>query len=255
MNLQRRPSVTATSAAIPFLRGVGAAALAVGFATQVQATILVFQTNLAIVNAINVPPEYGSNVQSSSAVLSDGNTWLSQQGNGFTPQVSVAYDILTATGGGGTSDSTHVQSYTNSGDLGVAAYTPFPFTDDTTEIDLTPQTGYEVVLNSFDLVSYANGTYTNQPVRVYDANYNLLTDFGGPQTLTSTHSHFAPNLTSTGMLRLQYGDNLDVGINNVSFDQFSVPEPSGLVIGICAAAALALRRHVSRRWPRDSSSC
>ena len=67
----------------------------------------------------------------------------------------MAYDILTATGGGGTSDSTHVQSYTDSGDLGVAAYAPSPFAHDTTEIDLTPRAGYEVVLNSFDLVSYA----------------------------------------------------------------------------------------------------
>ena len=233
---------------------VGAAALAIGFATHAQATILVFQTDPTIVNAINVPSEYGSNVNSSSAVLSDGNTWLSQQGNGFTPQVSVAYDILTATGGGGTSDSTHVQSYTDSGDLGVAAYAPAPFARHTTEIDLTPQAGYEVVLNSFDLVSYANGIYTNQPVRVYDANYNLLTDFGGPQTVTSTHSHFAPNLTSTGMLRLQYGDNLDVGINNVSFDQFAVPEPSGLAIGICAAAALALKLSRKPSRPRASSA-
>ncbi len=246
MNLQRRYSITATSTAIPVLRGVGVAALTLGFATHVQATILVFQTDPAIVNAINVPPEYGSNVNSSGAVLSDGNTWLFQQGNGFTPQVNVRYDILTAAGGGGTSDSTHVQSYTNSGDLGVAGYAPVPFAHDTTEIDLTPRTGYEVVLNSFDLVSYANGTYTNQPVRVYDANYNLLADFGGPQTVTSTHGHFAPNLASTGMLRLQYGDNLDVGINNISFDQLAVPEPSSLAIGLCAAAALALRRHVSR---------
>ena len=254
MKLQRRCSITTASTAIRLLRGVGAAALAVGFATHVHATTLVFQTNPAIVSAINVPSEYGSNVNSSSAVLSDGNTWLSQQGNGFTPQVSVAYDILTATGGGGTSDSTHVQSYTDSGDLGVAAYAPAPFVHDTTEIDLTPRAGYEVVLNSFDLVSYAYGTYTNQPVRVYDGNYNLLTDFGGPQTVTSTHSHFAPNLASTGMLRLQYGDNLDVGVNNVSFDQFAVPEPSSLAIGLCGAAALALRLSRKLSRPRDSSS-
>lgn len=251
MNLHCRCSITANSTVnstvIPFLRGVGAAALAVGFATHALATVLVFQTDPAIVNAINVPPEYGSNVNSSRAVLSDRNTWLDQQGNGFTPQVSVAYNILTAAGGSGTSDSTHVQSYTGSGDLGVAAFAPAPFTHDTTEIDLTPGAGYEVVLNSFDLVSYANGTYTNQPVRVDDANYKLLADFGGPQSVTSTHSHFAPNLAGTGMLRLQYGDNLDVGINNVNFDQFAVPEPSSLAIGLCAAAALALRRHVSRR--------
>ena len=165
MNLERRCSLAATSTAIPFMCGVGASALLIGFATHVHATTLVFQTNPAIVNAINVPSEYGSNVTSSSAVLSDGNTWLYQQGNGFTSQVSVAYDILTATGGGGTSDSTHVQSYTDSGDLGVAAYAPFPLVRDTTEIDLTPRAGWEIVLNSFDLVSFANGTYTNQPVR------------------------------------------------------------------------------------------
>jgi hypothetical protein len=255
MNLQRRFSITATSTAILFMRGVGAAALAVGLAAHVQATVLVFQTDPAIVNAINVPPEYGGNVNSSSGVLSDGNTWLSQQGSGFTPQVGVAYDILTAAGGGGTSDSTHVQSYTNSGDLGVAAYAPVPFAHDTTEIDLTPQSGYEVVLNSFDLVSYANGAYMNQPVRVYDANYTLLTDFGGPQLVMSAHSHFAPNLSSKGMLRLQYGDNLDVGINNVNFDQFAVPEPSGLTIGLGAVAALALKLSRKPSRSRDSSSC
>jgi hypothetical protein len=254
VNLPRRCSITAIVTSIPFMRGVGAAALAVGFATHVHATILVFQTDPVIVNAINVPPEYGSNVNSSSAVLSDGNTWLYQQGNGFTPQVRAAYDILTATGGGGTSDSAHLQSYTGSGDLGVAAFAPVPFAHDTAEIDLTPQAGYEVVLNSFDLVSYANGTYTDQPVRVYDANYNLLADFG-PQSVTSTHSRFAPNLVSTGMLRLQYGDNYDVGINNVNFDQFAVPEPTSLAISLFGAAALALRRHASRRRPRDSSSC
>ena len=92
------------------------------------------------------------------------------------------------------------------------------------------------------------------PVRLVDKFNNVLEDFG-PMTIFGagpSHSVVIPTLAPQKMIRIQWGDNWNTGIDNIHFTQVlgagaqpqHVPEP-GLLALLAAAsipAALALRR-------------
>ncbi len=201
-----------------------------------RATTLIFTTNPTVsVNGSLIPLDYGDNVTATTAVLSDTKTYNYLQGTGFTPNITADYQIWNALGNSGSHPlNPNLTFYDSSGDLPYAVYSTQSGTT-VAEIDLIPAAGYSVTLNSFDLVGFNSTVQNNQPIRIYDAAYGLLTDFGGLQSISSsTHNHFAPAITSSGTLRIQYGNNFNLGINNVDFNQ-AVPEPSTITLFVLGA--------------------
>jgi hypothetical protein len=118
------------------------------------------------------------------------------------------------------------------------------------EISLTPQTGYKVKLNSFDLAGFL-ADQPNQTVRILDANYNVVLDYS-PFNMEgdSGHSTFLPNIISNQTIRIQFGTSWDTGIDNINFDQVAnnaVPEPAtilgSLAFSVFGANSLRKRHH------------
>lgn len=104
------------------------------------------------------------------------------------------------------------------------------------EITFVPAEGYGVRLVSFDMAGWPNLDRTNSILRLVDAKQTVVYDFAanGPvkiegNLLGPQHSTFAPNLTFDGTLRLQWGTDWNVGIDNVKFESVPlsvIPEPS-----------------------------
>ena len=102
------------------------------------------------------------------------------------------------------------------------------------ELSLVPEPGWRVRLNGFDIAGWLQTDHPNQTLRILDENFNSMIDYSpvvihgaGP-----THDSYAPNLTSAGRLRIQWGPDWNVGIDNVSFSQVAVPEPSSLLLAV-----------------------
>jgi len=115
------------------------------------------------------------------------------------------------------------------------------------EISFTPDAGYGVRLNSFDLAGWPLADYADQPLVIYDANYNVLVNYSPLDVAgaNGTHTFVAPNLTHFGTIHIQFSNTWNVGIDNVNFDQLSaVPEPSTIASAAFAAVAglVVLRR-------------
>ncbi|PSB00613.1 hypothetical protein [Merismopedia glauca] len=192
----------------------------------------------------DIPSTYGDNVNSTSDAV---GSYL--KGNGFTPNITVDYrGVNPADGSSSFFDNLDFWS-TDYGDLQNIAY---PVVDGTLgEISLTPQTGYKVKLNSFDLAGFLRADQPNQTVRILDANYNVLLDYS-PFNVEgdSGHSTFLPNLISSQTIRIQFGNSWNTGIDNINFDQVAnnaVPEPAtilgSLAFSIFGANSLRKRQN------------
>jgi hypothetical protein len=126
----------------------------------------------------------------------------------------------------------------------------------TAEVSLTPAAGYGIKINSFDMAGWLNQDRTNTVMRLVDGSGNVLYDFasGGAVAIEgdftgARHSSFAPNISSGGTVRLQWGDDWDIGLDNLNFEVVplsAIPEPAlaPLVLG-CVALAGWLRRRGS----------
>lgn len=126
------------------------------------------------------------------------------------------------------------------------------------EITFVPAEGYGVRLVSFDLAGYSHVDRTNSTLRILDATGNVLIDYvalgqgtvqgdaNGPQ-----HSTFTPNLTVAGPVRVQWGNDWDIGIDNIRFEAVAlaaVPEPATWAcFGAGLIALLAWRRRKTAR--------
>ena len=90
------------------------------------------------------------------------------------------------------------------------------------EVSLVPEPGYTVILNSFDLGGYPLTDVSGQTVRVLDANDVVLVDFS-PQLVEGDagHTHVVPPqaIVAAGEIKIQFGPNWYVAIDNVNFDQ------------------------------------
>ncbi|HEY0947708.1 MAG TPA: PEP-CTERM sorting domain-containing protein [Opitutaceae bacterium] len=122
------------------------------------------------------------------------------------------------------------------------------------EITFVPAEGYGVRLVSFDLAGWPNLDRTSSILRLVDANQKVVFDFAanGPvmiegNLLGPQHSTFAPNFTFDGTLRLQWGTDWNIGVDNIVFEAVPlsvIPEPSTwalLVVGV-ALVWLSWRR-------------
>jgi hypothetical protein len=192
----------------------------VAFAPSAKGTILTF-------DVVPIPSilydQYGDSANA------DSMYWGYQRmGNGWTPDIFIDYrtallsnDSTTcaclATWGGGY------------GDLGNIAY-PVTSSGAYGEVSLVPLPGVQVRVNAFDLASYS-GDQPLQPVLVVDASGNVLWDAGSPtihkcvpgsDPCIATHEHFTPNVQSGGILRIRFGNNWNIAIDNVDFDQIGM---------------------------------
>lgn len=218
------------------LKLLAAALPLVLFAGHANATILTFD-GLGLPNYGDIPGSYGDNVTALS--MPSGNYG---QGNGFTPNVAVEYRTWRISDNSLIANNLDYWS-TDYGDLvGVA----FPTTsgDAFAEISLIAESGWNVLLNSFDLGGWSMRTYDNR-VRILDGNGTVLFE-QNPATILGaggTHSTFTPNL-SANVIRIQYGfNNWNIGIDNVNFDQTPVPLPaSAYLFGSALMGLIASRR-------------
>ncbi len=171
-------------------------------------------------------------------------------GNGFTPNISMAYDLIDSISGDAIAGvKPLIQWNWFSGYYDVAMASSIR-TGDLGQMTLTPDTGWLVALNSVDVV--ARGTeQTNQTVRVLDASDTVLWELTGG-TIPITGLHLTLDVASAGPIRFQFGDG-DIAIDNVDFDQrvpVPVPEPATGLLVLCGAVAAFVPR--KRHWDRRS---
>lgn len=154
----------------------------------------------------------------------------------------------------------HLEFWNNDyGDLTKVAY---PSANGTVgEIAIVPAEGYGVRVVSFEMAGYSHQDRTNTVMRILDGSGNVLLNFAasgsvaiqgdgsGPQ-----HSTFTPNLTFAGAVRLQWGTDWDIGLDNLKFEAVplsAIPEPSTwALLGLGAAGVLGWRRRRRGFRPR-----
>lgn len=204
-------------------------------AAPARATILTFD----IVNQANYGPitTYGTRVNGPNDA--DGSYLM---GNGWTPNVVASY--RTVDPNNQSTLTNHVDSWdTGYGDLVNVAFASS--SGYLAEVTLTPDAGYGITLNSFDLAGWPFQDYLNQPLTIYDENYKVLLDYTPIAAPGSGHAHVEPALSHNGTIHIQFSNNWNVGIDNINFDQYrtsAVPEPATLVSAAFAAVAgLAVR--------------
>lgn len=105
------------------------------------------------------------------------------------------------------------------------------------EISITAASGYAVHLIAFDMAGWPNTDRTNSHMRLLDAAGNTLLNYAaqGPVTIQGDangpqHSSFAPNLVAAGTLRIQWGVDWNVGIDNIQFQIVPIPEPPAWIL-------------------------
>lgn len=184
---------------------------------------------------------YGTRVGSTSDA--DGSYLM---GNGFTPNVVASYRTIDTMDQSAYVDFLYLWT-TDYGDLENVAFAAA--NGYLAEITLTPDAGFGITLNSFDLAGWPWTSFDDQPLTIYDANYKVLLDYSPIDVAGAggAHTHVAPVLSHNGTIHIRFSDNWSVGIDNINFDQYrasAVPEPATFASAALAAVAglAALRR-------------
>lgn len=130
------------------------------------------------------------------------------------------------------------------------------------EIAFTPEVGYAVHLISFDMAGYNRTDLVTPVLRLVDASDNVVFDFTaqaapGPLTIQGDangpqHSSFTPDITYGGTLRLQWGNNWNVGIDNIRIEAVAIPEASTVALLGVGAAGLIAAQGWRRKRARDT---
>lgn len=114
-------------------------------------------------------------------------------------------------------------------------------------VQLTPDAGWDVVLERFDLGAWASNNYPDSRVRVVDAQGGTLFDTGVFTFPGNTvFSYPAAPIRSSLALRVYINDFGDLGLDNFQFSQVAtIPEPGSWALwlaGVGVLGALARRR-------------
>jgi len=175
-----------------------------------------------------------------------------------TPHVGVSYWSDAA--GAGQTDRPNLAFWTaNYGNLTNVAYPNVDLGETgsgiaaTGYLYLTPDPGWQVVLNGFDVAGYAPnaGLYTggNIPYSwlvTWSGGPTMASGFFGPAgTALSSHVSFAGPIVSSTPIVIALGGDWNVALDNVSFDETPVPEPGSL--GLIGAGLLELIRRRRRQ--------
>jgi hypothetical protein len=192
----------------------------------------------------DLPQDYGDRVAGSPQDVTGGQYTYGNAGEGFTPNVEVAYSLGLATGAG------EVQMWIS----GYGGLTNVIFgTPGSQRIDIqfTADPGYSVLLHGFDLAGYPGADYTINGVAVLEGSNTLFSQsnvlvggdgFGQP----FTHFDFSTPLAGSSLtLQIDYsniasGQQDNIGLDNLRFSQFPspVPEPSAWVFFLAGCGLL-----------------
>jgi len=219
-----------------------------------RATILTFDAK-GISNNQPFPVGYGDNIDATKVVSGDAAANTYGLGNGATPNVTVGFTPSAPFG----SDAFSSFYYYSDADWPkVAELYTAPLGDNINvfEITFTPDAGYLVQVNSFDLYDYPNyhnGEDHTVGWRVLDGASVLASgSVTVPSTVSPTvvpvGSVMSNGFAGTVVLELTHsaGFGADLGLDNVNFDQSAaVPEPS--VIGLMATGLLVLLRTAKQK--------
>jgi hypothetical protein len=241
--------------ALSALTCASVAVLAVTSARPAQAqgtTILTFDPASSYTEGTAIPQNYGDNVTAATM-----GSFQYGGSNGFTPNVTVTY------GGGLGAPSVPQFHQSGYGDLQNYIQGPLDQTTSLILVTLTPEAGYSVTLNSVDLATLHNSTFTINGLQVFGNGGTLLynqpnaTVTGGAASPWA-HSHYDfTNVTSTGFVTLQIdASNLvdkagAIALDNISFTQNRItqtaaPEPGTfalLSMGALSGLGILVRRH------------
>lgn len=192
-------------------------ALALFAAEASFATILTFDLDPLPADGAAIPSAYGDRVSGPSDATGDYG------GTTFTPEIEVEYRTLF----NGSPVWSFLSFWEDVEDgFPDVANVAFPNLSPlgSGEIVFTPDPGYRVVLNQFDVVWWMDNQET-MPIAYYDANGKLLasTPTNRPPSGNAT---LAPGLVQSKQLRLRFGSTYDHGIDNISFDQ----EPARVLV-------------------------
>ncbi len=187
--------------------------LTLGMASTSNASILTFDG----ISDFFIPEDYGDNITSTL----DGVTGYEYgMGNGFTPNITVEYAPDT---GGFSLWPTNYAELVNA--LGHGSF------DVPGEIILTPDPGYQVTLNSFDIAGWVNVDYQTQ-FAIYDDNGSLASPnlFSADLLVPGANSinPLAGSITATGSLHIFVSNIGSTGIDNINFDQTVIPVPAAV---------------------------
>lgn len=138
------------------------------------------------------------------------------EGNGFTPNINVSYNTV------GGNQYLEAWNY-DYGDLVNVAYADYD--GGTAEIKFVADPGYTVIINSFDMAGYPTLDKTATLIEIVDG---VGTTVWNPSSLfiegSSGHSSFSPAVTGSS-LTIRWGDDWNIGIDNINFDQTAAPVP------------------------------
>ncbi len=204
--------------------------LAVGLliANNASATVLDF-AGLGLSNWESIPQTYGDNT-------------------GTTPNVGVSYSVVDGSGNPHATESIEYWNTPQYGDLFDVAYSGA--NGWYAKITLTPDSGFDVILNSFDMAGYPQTNLALASLEVLSGSGAQLWDSGVTTILGAgpTHNSFSPNITSSGPISIVWGTNWNIGIDNINFSQrqtqggIPVPEPTTLALLGLGLAGLGFRR-------------
>ncbi|SHJ63209.1 PEP-CTERM protein-sorting domain-containing protein [Rubritalea squalenifaciens DSM 18772] len=199
----------------------------------------------------NIPDTFGDNVSASDP----GRFEVT---DGGTPNIGLTWDAS----GGTNANSWQFHGWGGSDyAAGGALQMDGSSTNSIFSITFTPEAGFGVVLNGFDFVGDTNNDtyqYRVDLVRTFDNNTVFTTTTAEWTTDTSQPQENAPSVTIdyTGALGEEYrldlvrlnddssdtGSRVDIAIDNLSFGQTAIPEPTSTALVGLGAFAFVLRR-------------
>jgi hypothetical protein len=205
-----------------FCIAIGSVALYTG----AHATVLTFDIN-GETNQEMIPLAYGDHVGSGGA--GDNVNFMYGSGGGSTANIGVDYWT------NDTSDNPydHELKFWNTGygDLTNVAY--MSVTGGYGQIEFIPDAGYSVTINSCDFGDWLEDE--TGLLQVVDANKNVLWSNSNFLAPHAGHASYAPDITSSGPISIEWANSWNMGIDNVSFSESAAPEPASL-LALCAGA-------------------
>lgn len=234
-------------------RGAGVLLLIFVAVSPAHATILTFDetrdsTTLVVptFGGSRVQDDYGDRVTGSSVTVPGGTFTYGEAGEGFTPNV-----VLDVYGGSATQGNPAAGLWgTAYGDLTNVVLGNQG--SGTLNVRLIADTGFDVRLFGFDLAGWPNSDWTVARVEVLSGATSLFSaanvlvegDFSGPR---HTSFAFASPLVGPEILiqvdysNLAFGEQDNIGIDNVRLGQNPIPEPGTLGLLALGLACLSVQ--------------